>query len=315
MLTLAGLGQKIKSFHLQVQYGLVGLLSLYRVIAVNLHSEVPQYTHVQTRLITLPIAAATFYLTAKWAAVREDANQRTFRGLFAIAGTALVTVLIYYEVPELWQPLAAISFAVLLLEVGQWIRYHALAWHAHLLCGLAVLAAVTADQSGVQRWHDIPLHAFGALPVVAGAYWLAKRINAPNPTHNHFGRIAYSWVGTGVMVWVLNEAVPAPWIAVSWVVFAVVLALAMRRLAYKQLAWQANAVAACSLVRAYSFNLELQQPLWQGVSLRLVTIFDRRGGTLFPLAQSHCARLRIQTRNFLPAYFCRDRPAGPFSVV
>jgi len=281
MLTLAVLGQKIKSLHLQVQYGLIGLLSLYRVIAVNLHSEVPQYTHVRTRLITLPIVAATFYLTAKWAAVREDANQRTFRGLFAIAGTALVTALVYYEVPELWQPVAAISFAVLLLEVGQWIRYHALAWHAHLLCSLAVLAAVTADQSGIQRWHDIPLHAFGALPVVAGAYWLAKRISAPNPIHNRFGRIAYSWVGSGVMVWVLNEAVPASWIAVAWVVFAVVLALAMRRLAYRQLAWQANAVAACSVVRAYTFNLDLQQPLWQGVSLRLVTISIVAAGLYF----------------------------------
>jgi hypothetical protein len=272
MLALSALGWKLKSLHLQIQYGVVAGLTLYRVILVNLHTEVPQYTHVRMRLFTLPVIAAAFYVTAKWAALRDHSNQRTFRGLFAIAGTALVTLFIYYEVPELWQPLAAITFAVALLEVGRWIRYNALAWHAHLLTGLAVLAAVTADQSGLQRWHTIPLHALGALPVVAGAYWIAKRINVPNLNHIGFARIAYSWVGTGLMVWVLNEAAPAPWIAVAWIVFAVALALALRWIGYKHIAWQANAVAACALVRAYNYNLTLEQTLWRGISIRLVTV-------------------------------------------
>ena len=286
MLTLAVLGQKLRSIHLQVQYGILGLLTLYRVSVVNLHSEVAQYTHVQNRLITLPILAAAFYLTAKWAATREDDyNQRFFRGMFAFAGTALVTALIYFEVPELWQPLAGIAFAVLLLEVGQQIGYPVLAWHAHLLGVLAILAAVTSDSSGVQRWHNIPLHSFAALPVVVGVYWIARRIRVPNPDHVRFGRIAYSSAGTALMVWVLNEAVPAPWIAVSWIVFAVLLALVMRRIGYRPLGWQANAVAAGSLVRAYTFNLELEQTFW-GVSLRLVTIAIVAAGLYFLSRQS-----------------------------
>ena len=277
MLALSALGSKLKSWHLQLQYGVIGGLTLYRVVVVNAHTEVAQYTHVRMRLLTLPVIAAAFYITAKWAAFRDDQNQRTFRGLFAIAGTALVTLLGYYEVPELWQPLAAIAFAVLLVEVGQWIEYHVLAWHAHVLTALAVVAAVTADSTGVQRWHTIPLHAFGALPVVAGAYWIAKRISLPSRSHidsRHFDfeRIAYSWVGTGVMVWVLNEAAPAPWIAVAWVLFAVALALALRWIGYKHLAWQANAVAACALVRAFNYNLAQEQMLWRGFSVRLVTV-------------------------------------------
>jgi hypothetical protein len=281
MLTLAVLGQKLKSLHLQVQYGLLALLAVYRVVAVNLHTDSPQYTHVRLRIVTLPLIAAAFYLTAKWAALRDDANQRFFRGLFAFAGTVFITALIYYEVPELWQPLAGIAFAILLLEVGQRIGYPVLAWHSHLLGILAALAAVTADASGVQRWHNIPTHAFAALPVVAGAYWIARRISVPNEVHVNLGRSAYSWAGTGLMVWVLNEAMPEPWIAVSWIAFAVVLALVMRRIGYRQLGWQANAVAACSIVRAYTFNLELEQPSWHGVSLRLVTISLVAAGLYF----------------------------------
>jgi Predicted membrane protein (DUF2339) len=286
MLALSGLGSKLKSWHLQLQYGAMGVLTLYRVVVVNAHTELPQYTHVRMRLLTLPVIAAAFYVTAKWAAYRDDQNQRTLRGVFAIAGTALVTLLGYYEVPELWQPLAAIAFAVSLLEVGRWIEYHALAWHAHVLTALAVVAAVTADASSLQRWHTIPLHALGALPVVAGAYWIAKRISLPNqihidPRHLDFERIAYCWVGTGVMVWMLNEAVPAPWIAVAWVLFAVALALALRWIGYKHLAWQANAVAACALVRACTYNLTLEQMLWRGISVRLATVSIVAAGLYF----------------------------------
>ncbi|HSY11785.1 MAG TPA: DUF2339 domain-containing protein [Verrucomicrobiae bacterium] len=284
MLTLAILGRQLKSFHLQLQYGVLGLLSLVRVVVVNLHSDIPQYTHVRERLITLPILAATFYLTAyftSWSAVANDYSRRLFRGLFAFAGTALITALIYYEVPELWQAVAAIAFAVLLLEVGRQIGYPLLAWHAHLLAGLAALAALTADANGAQRWHEIPLHAFSALSVVAGAYWIAHRIKLPNAAHAAFARVVYSWAATGLMVWVLNEAVPAHWIAVSWIVFAVSLALVMRQIEYRQLGWQANAVAACSLMRAYRFDLEMAQPLWPGVSQRLITISIVAAGLYF----------------------------------
>jgi hypothetical protein len=281
MLLLAALGQKLQSLHLQVQYGLIGLLTVYRVLAVNLHSDVPQFTHVRMRILTLPIIAAAFYLTAKWADLRDDPNQKVFRGLFAFTGTALITALIYFEVPELWQPLAGIAFAVLLLEVGQRINYPVLAWHSHLLGTLAAFAAVTADASGLQQWHHIPLHAFAAMPVLAGAYWIAYRIRVPNQVHKNLGRIAYSWAGTGLMVWVLNEAVPKPWIAVSWIAFAAVLALVMRRIGYRHLGWQANAVAAAALVQAYTVNLELDQPSWHGISLRLVTISLVTAGLYF----------------------------------
>jgi hypothetical protein len=281
VLGLAALGQKLKSFDLQLQYGLIGALILYRVAGFNLHGDAAPHTHIGMRLFALPAIAAAFYMTAKWAQLRDAANQRAWRGLFALAGTALLTALIYYEVPELWQPTAAILLAVALVEVGQIIRYPALRWHAHWLSGLAVLAALSADPAGVQRWHDRPLRAFGALPVVAGAYWIAQRIKLPNADHGTSARIAYSWVGTGVMLWVLDQAVPVPWVAVSWIVFAVALALVMRRIGYQQLAWQANVVALCSVARAYATNFTLEQTVWPGVSLRLMAVAIVAAGLYF----------------------------------
>ena len=271
-LALAIIASKLKSIHLQVQYGLIAVLALYRILLINLHTEVASNTHIPTRLTTLPAIAAMFYVTAKYAQLHDDSNQRTLRGAFALTGTILLIFLIYYEVPELWQPVALIGLAVALVEIGQAIEYATLAWHAHLLSGLAVLAALATDLGGTGVWHGISVHALAAFPVVVGAYWIATRIDAPSPHHILISRSAYSWVGTGLMLWVLNEAVAESWVAVSWIIFAIGLALVMRRIGYRQLAWQANVVAAAAAVYAYSVNLQLKGILWPGLSVRMATV-------------------------------------------
>jgi hypothetical protein len=272
MLALAFLGRRLESRHLQIQYALLGALTLYRTLAFNLHIESPSNEHITTRLITLPILGAIFYLTAKLAALRDDQAQRTFRGLFALAGTALFAALIWFEVPELWQPLLFIAFAVALSENARALRYHVLAFHAHGITLLAVFTAFTADPYDVHVWHTIPMHALAALPVVAGCYWIAKRLGTENARHVEIARVAYTWLAAGVMTWIIEEALRAPWIAVGWIAFAVALALSTRWIRYCHLAWQANVVALAAFLRTYTFNLNLHQPLWPHVSLRLFTV-------------------------------------------
>ena len=272
MLALVFLGRRLELRHLQIQYALLGALTLYRAVAFNLHLESSADAHITTRLITLPILGGIFYLTAKLAALRDDQEQRAFRGLFAFAGTALFAALIWFEVPDLWRPLLFIAFAVALSENASALRYPLLAIHAHGIALLAVFTAFTADPSTIHVWHKIPLHAIGALPVVAGCYWIAKRLGVENARHAEIARVAYTWIAAGIMVWILEEALGDPWIAVGWIAFAVALALATRWIRYRQLAWQANVVALAAFLRTYTFNLNLYGPLWRGVSMRLFTV-------------------------------------------
>jgi len=281
MLIVAALGRALESPHLQVQYALLGALTAYRGIVFNLHLESPEHAHVRLRLVTLPILAAAFYLTAKLSALRDDRDQRTIRGLFAVAGSSFLGLLIWFEVPELWQPLAFIGFAVILSEAARALRYHALAWHSHLLTGLAIFTALTADQSGIHIWHTIPVRALSALPVVVGGYWIAKRLGTTDESHLALGRVAYTWAATGMMVWVLQDALRAPWIAVGWIVFAVVLALSTRWIRNQQLAWQANVVGLCALIRAFFYNYDLKQKFYGPISLRVFTISLVAAGLYF----------------------------------
>jgi hypothetical protein len=274
MLILAALGRALDSNHLQVQYALLGALTLYRAVVVNLHVESPEHAHLGSRLLTLPLLGAAFYLTAKLAALRDDPVQRALRGFFAAAGTALLALLIWFEVPELWQPLAFIAFAVVLSEAARAINYHSIAVHSHVLSGLAVFTALTANNSAPQYWHTIPLQVFAAIPVVTGAYWIAKRLGTENDRHLTLARIAYTWVAAGLVVWMIEEALTfhAPWIAVGWVVFAVALTLSTRWIRYEQLAWQANVVGFSALLRAFFYNYDLEQKFWGPITLRVFTI-------------------------------------------
>ncbi|PYU49340.1 MAG: hypothetical protein DMG53_05390 [Acidobacteria bacterium] len=126
MLILAALGRVLESPNLQVQYALLGLLTFCRAMVVNLHLESPEHAHVRLRLLTFPILGAAFYLTARLAALRDEPGQRTIRGLFAAAGSGCFVLLIWFEAPELWQPLACMVFAVALSEAARALRYHAL---------------------------------------------------------------------------------------------------------------------------------------------------------------------------------------------
>ena len=281
MLVLAALGRALRSPHLQVQYVLLGALTFYRGVAINLHLEAPAYVHVRMRLLTLPILGAAFYLTARLAALRDDPRQRTIPGLFAAAGSGFIALLIWFEVPQLWQPLAFIAFAVALSEAARAIKYHSITVHSHLLSGLAVFAALTAKQLAPETWHSIPLHALAATPVVAGVYWLAMRLGTENERHLGLARVAYTWVAAGLAVWILQEALRAPWIAVGWIVFAVALALPTRWIRYQQLAWQANVVGLCALVRAFFYNYDLEQKFLGPVSLRIFTISLVAAGLYF----------------------------------
>jgi Predicted membrane protein (DUF2339) len=281
MLILAGLGRTLEWPHLRVQYAFIAALTLYRGMVVNVHLESREHAHVRLRLLTLPLLGAAFYLTAKLAALRDDPRQRTIRGLLAAAGSGFLALLIWFEAPELWQPLAFIAFAVVLSEAARALRYHALAGHSHLLTGLAVFTALTADPSGLHIWHTIHVRAFSALPVVVGGYWLAKRLGATDESHLALARVAYTWAAAGVMVWVLQEALRAPWMVVGWIVFAALLALSTRWIRYQQLAWQANVVGLCALVRAYFYNYQLEQKFWGPISLRIFTISLVAAGLYF----------------------------------
>lgn len=281
MLVVAWVGKRLASQHIQMQYLFLGILTGWRAFAFNLHFEHASGVHLKMRLVSLPLVAVAFYGTAKLAALRDSVRQRTVRGLLAAAGTAALVLLIWVEAPELWRPVALIMLAVALAEVGRALKYTVLAWHTRLICLLAGGTALTADPYSIHRWHTMPVHALSGLVVIAGFYWLAWRGTREADTHLPLSRAAYTWSGGGLMMWALLELLHTPWVAVGWIAFSVMLALAARRMSYEQLAWQANLAAVCAVLRTVETNYAIEQSLWQGIRVRFVTVALVAAGLYF----------------------------------
>jgi len=281
MLALAGIGKSLESPHLQVQYLFLGALVAYRTFAFNLHLEASEGVHVKMRLATLPSLAAAFYATAKLAALPDTTEQRIVRGCLAAVGTSALALLIWFEAPELWRPVAFIVFAIALAEAGRALKYPVLAWHTHIVCVLAAVTTLTADSGTLHRWHDLPVHALSGMVVIVGYYRLAKRGTKEADRHLEITRAVYTWAAAALMLWALSELLHAPWIAVGWIAFAVALAVAAPSLSYSQLAWQANAVAVCATLRTIYANYDFEQKIWPGIGLRIVTVSLVAAGLYF----------------------------------
>jgi uncharacterized membrane protein len=279
MLALAAFSRGFPSNHLQVQYTAIGLATLFRATTVNLHAEWGHEIHYPLRTLTLPVIAAAFYLTAKLAPMRDDAEQRAVRGIFAACGGAVLALLIWYEAPDLWRPVAFIVFAVALSEAARAFWYPLLAWHAHAMSAAAVFTALTADEIGLSVWHRLALRDFSATAVVTGLYWIAWRPGTEHVQHRRLATACYTWAAAGLGMWMLGDLLPNDWVGVAWVVFAVVLAL--RRKKYEQLAWQANFAGLASVVWALIYNYDSHAPLWNLLNLRVLTISLIAAGLYF----------------------------------
>src|SRR5437764_8944412 len=224
MIIVAFPGRTLKSQHLQVQYVLIGALAIYRGIFVNLHLESGEHAHVRIRLLTLPILAAAFYVTAKLATLRDDPEQRTIRGLFAAAGSAFIALLIWLEVPELWQPLALIVFAVVLALSTRWIRYHQLAWQANVVGLCAALRVYFYNYNLEQKfWGPISLRIFTISVVATGLYFLSRNA-APEERFARAIAFLHSFAATGLLALLAWYEAPNGWLAPLWAAFALVLA-------------------------------------------------------------------------------------------
>ncbi len=271
MVVLALMGRGLQSKHLQLQYALVGILVLFRSFFFNLHTEIPPHSHVQMRLLTVSVMAAAFYVTAKLARLRDDVEQRVFAGLFVAAGSLLVAVLLYFELPFAWVAVGWMALAIVLALVSRRGGYRQLAWQANVLA-VATMARTFACNFAVdQNWHGVSLRLLTVVLVVAGLYFISRKAILEPPGRIQATAYLHSTIATALLATLAWYEAPSGWLAAVWAVFALALAAIDRRFKLDELPWQAHALAGLALLRSVSVNLYVTD-VWHGISVRLLSL-------------------------------------------
>jgi hypothetical protein len=271
MLSLAAVNSRLESRHLQVQYALLGVLTLYRTLVFNLHIDSAAHIHITTRLITLPILGAVFYATAKLAALREDQEQHAIRALFSFAGAATFGALIWFEAPELWIGALFLAAGIILaLAARRWALFH-LSAQEHLFALAAVLQTVDYNFHVAGHYGPFSIRLITVSLVAAGLYAISRRATTQDASYALIAAYLHTTAATFLLTLLMWYEASTGWLAALWALFAFALAAIDRRFKLDDLRWQAHALAAITMLRCIGVNLHNEE-LWHDISVRLITL-------------------------------------------
>jgi hypothetical protein len=252
--------------HLFVQACALFVAVAVRAATTNCHLSDVYPHHIAAQLVTLPILAVVFYITA-WALSNADALRVALRSLTLLAGSSLLVALAWLELSPSWVALAWIGFSVALAVIARRIALKDLAYQEHLLAALVVarLVAVNMDtQSSIERY----------LPFLgcAGALYAISRCCTPkDASYRRQAAWIHTWGATALIAALAWNESPQPWLAAIWAVFAIALTAVDRIFEIEELPYQAHVLALLAVIRAVTYNMFTQEQ-WHGVDLRLITV-------------------------------------------
>lgn len=228
---------------------------------------------VPARMLSFGLVAAALYWSSRYVRLSETANKILFSAAYAWSATALLTLLIWFQGPPWAVATLWIVLGLALSLVGQAFELTDLKWQAFVLVWLSAARTLAFNFDLSQPFygfHSLSTRLITVSLVALGTYLLA--VWAPRVQM----RAVYTVIATALLAFLVFKETPTAWIAVGWIVLALLLTAAARwipRLTFKpeELKWQALALAILSFGWAWPFNLELTQPFYF-TSFRLVTV-------------------------------------------
>ncbi len=271
MLSLAAANLRLKSRHFQVQYVLLGVLTLYRALVFNLHIGSPAQIHITTRLITLPLLGAIFYATAKIVQLSDDQEQRLLRALFSFAGAGLFGFLIWSEAPEIWMAALFLAAGIILaFAARRWNLVH-LSVQEHLFAAAAVLRTLDYNFHFAGKYGPFSIRLITVSLVAAALYAISRKATPRGAGHSLIAAYLHTTAATFLLALLMWYEASTGWLAALWALFAFALTAIDRRFQLDDLRWQAYALAAITLLRCVGVNL-YNEETWHGFSVRLLTL-------------------------------------------
>ncbi len=252
--------------HFLAQSWIFAISVTVRAALINCHTLDVYPHHVTARLITLPILALIFYLTAAIISGKEELRVY-LRSFTLLAGSSALVVLAWFDAAPVWVACAWLGLAVALCITSRFIKLNDFCWQEHALAALVTgrLLIFNLDaQTAAERY----------VPILLGAmafYAMSRFCTLQDAPYRRVAGWAHTWAATALLATLAWHESPQPWLAVIWVLFALALALVDRIFDVEELPWQAHALAVIAIYQTATVNLYLLDK-WHGTDLRLVTV-------------------------------------------
>ena len=258
--------RRLEDNHLLMQAWALSVAVLVISAQQNLHLADPYPRHVATRLITLPVLAAAFYVAA-WLLSGVEHARVVLRRLALWAGTAMLAALVALDVKQTWVALVWVTMAVALSLLGRRFRNADLTLQEHVLA-----VAATAQLFAMNM--DAPRALERYLPLLGSAvafYAVSRLCTLKDALYRRPAAWAHTCAATALIAALAWHESPQPWITAIWAAFALGLAIVDRVFDLEELPYQAHTLAVLAVARAVTLNLYSTEK-WRGIDVRLITV-------------------------------------------
>ncbi|MGD0097164.1 MAG: DUF2339 domain-containing protein [Terracidiphilus sp.] len=260
--SLIGRGVKLRDLAYQehVLSGAVGV----QLIAVNLYAQKPL-----ERYLPFLGCAAAFYAISRFCTLPDAPYKRPAAWLHTWAATTLLAALAWNESPQLWLTAIWAVFALALAVIDRIFDIEEFPHQAHVLAMLAVARAVTLNLFSQDQWRGVDLRLISVSILIAVLYTLARWVRMPDSVD---ARHAYTWVGSGLVAWLLWSELQPIGVALGLAVFGLVLFELGGFWQQRQLRLQAYTALTAAFARIFFVNLTAATLPGEMLSPRIYTV-------------------------------------------
>ncbi len=238
----------------------------FTAVAVNGHLSDTYPHHIAARLVTLPIIALVFYVSA-WALSGTGDFRLNLRFLAMWAGSCLLVLLAWFEVAPAWVALIWMALAVAFSLIARRLKLRDFAYQGHVLA-----VAVGAQLFAVNLYAERPLERYLPFFGCAAAFYAISRFcTLRDAPYRRPAAWMHTWAATALIAALAWNESPQLWLVAVWAGFALALAIVDRIFDVEEFPYQAHVLALLAVLRAVTLNLYAQDQ-WRGVDLRLITV-------------------------------------------
>jgi hypothetical protein len=251
---LSLLGRQFSIADLIYQAHWIAVVAVYQVMIAARTSELAWHG-IPERVLTFVPVAALLYLSSHDIRLSETKAKAIFAAGYTWAASALLTVLIGYEMPKPWTATAWIALALLLATAARFLKDRAFLWQTHALSLLA--ACWTLYNSFAPQYRGTNIQLISVACTAGALYFLNWTTNIKDIVGNERIAQAYSWAGSLLLSWLIWYQLPAIDVSLVWAVFGLALFMVGDWKSWKFLRVQAYVALTCSFAHIFYANFNV----------------------------------------------------------
>jgi uncharacterized membrane protein len=274
-LALAVAGSRFNFPELRYQANFLALVSVVRVLAINLQSE-DKYHGLSLRLITIALVAGLLYVTSRWSGDFEHSSGIAAGHLIAPAHTwaasALLALLAWYELRPVGVADAWLVGGLVLIELGLTRKKLSLRLQGYTALVASFLQIFFVNLNAAGNPGELSPRFYTVVTIALGffyAYWRLHESNDESLTAERRFKAAdvCCWLGTITFAALVRFELEADWVSAAWAALVFGLLVIAWRSERRVFLYQGLLIAFAVLFRTVMHNFYERSyfpaPYWQ----------------------------------------------------